>query len=416
MSEIALIDLFAGAGGLTEGFLRNDYEFVSHVEMDVNAIRTLETRCLYHYLKRDGNSDDYSAYLMNEITRDELFEEHPEFNRDLYMNLELTEGNKNCVIECIKSKMEVLGFESVDGIIGGPPCQAYSYAGRARKNMTNDRRNYLYLIYLSFLKEFRPEFFVFENVPGMISAKKGLILSDFQEKVINLGYNLDVKIRDASDFGVPQRRKRLIVIGHRLEMDGEINFEKHRYSGNVWDLLSDLPPLEPGEGYDGPQHYAGKPAQPLKESGIRTDGDMLLHHQARNHNSRDREIYRRVIEAWESERRRLKYTELPPELRTHRNTSSFLDRYKVVAGDLPFSHTLVAHISKDGHYYIHPDRKQARSLTVREAARIQSFPDSYIFEGSRTSKYQQIGNAVPPLMSERIARRIHEILRGVSDL
>lgn len=278
--------------------------------------------------------------------------------------------------------------------------------------MANDRRNYLYLIYLSFLKEFQPEFFVFENVPGMISAKEGLILSDFQEKVINLGYNLDVKIRDASDFGVPQRRKRLIVIGHRLEMDGEINFEKYRYRGTVWDLLSDLPPLEPGEGYDGPQRYAGKPAQPLKESGIRTDGDVLLHHQARNHNSRDREIYRRVIEAWESERRRLKYTELPPELRTHRNTSSFLDRYKVVAGDLPFSHTLVAHISKDGHYYIHPDRKQARSLTVREAARIQSFPDSYIFEGSRTSKYQQIGNAVPPLMSEGIARRIREILRG----
>lgn len=120
MSETALIDLFAGAGGLTEGFLRNDYEFVSHVEMDLNAIRTLETRCLYHYLKRDGNSDDYSAYLMNEISRDELFEEHPEFNRDLYMNLELTEGNKNCVIEHIKSKVEVLGFESVEGIIGGP--------------------------------------------------------------------------------------------------------------------------------------------------------------------------------------------------------------------------------------------------------------------------------------------------------
>lgn len=146
--------------------------------------------------------------------------------------------------------------------------------------------------------------------------------------------------------------------------------------------------------------------------GIRGDRDVLRHHRARRHNPRDREIYRRTIDAWNSERRRLKYTELPLELRTHRNTRSFLDRYKVVAGDLPFSHTVVAHISKDGHYYIHPDREQARSLTVREAARIQSFPDNYIFEGPMTSKYRQIGNAVPPLMSEKIALKLYEIYMG----
>ncbi|HIH70545.1 DNA cytosine methyltransferase [Methanothermobacter thermautotrophicus] len=411
MSDVVLIDIFAGAGGLTEGFLRSGYTFVSHIEMDRNAIQTLETRGLYHHLQRNGDPEDYTEYVNGEIGREELFGRYPDFDSELYMNIELTEENRDMVIETIRSKMNDMGAVSVDGIIGGPPCQAYSYAGRSRKNMENDRRNYLYLLYIKFLKEFQPEFFVFENVPGMKSAKRGLILSDFQRKVTELGYKLDFGVHDAFDFGVPQRRRRIIVIGHRMG-DEMIQFDKERYGGTVHDLLSDLPALEPGEGTDGPQEYRCKPSPILEEMGIRGDRDVLRHHRARRHNPRDREIYRRTIDAWNSERRRLKYTELPLELRTHRNTRSFLDRYKVVAGDLPFSHTVVAHISKDGHYYIHPDREQARSLTVREAARIQSFPDNYIFEGPMTSKYRQIGNAVPPLMSEKIALKLYEIYMG----
>lgn len=411
MSDVVLIDIFAGAGGLTEGFLRSDYTFVSYIEMDRDAIQTLETRGLYHHLQSDGDPEDYTEYVNGEIGREELFRRYPDFDSELYMNLELTEENVDRVIETIRSKMNDMGTVSVDGIIGGPPCQAYSYAGRSRKNMEKDRRNYLYLLYIKFLKEFQPEFFVFENVPGMKSAQRGHILSDFQRKVTDLEYKLDFEVRDAYNFGVPQRRRRIIVIGHRME-DKRIQFDEERYAGTVNDILCDLPALEPGQGTDGPQEYRSRPSRLLNEMGIRTENDILRHHQARRHNPRDREIYRRTIDAWNSERRRLKYTELPPELRTHRNTRSFLDRYKVVAGDLPYSHTIVAHISKDGHYYIHPDREQARSLTVREAARIQSFPDNYIFEGSMTSKYRQIGNAVPPLMSEKIARKLYEIYRG----
>ena len=134
--------------------------------------------------------------------------------------------------------------------------------------------------------------------------------------------------------------------------------------------------------------------------------DILTWHVARPNIARDREIYKMVIHTWNTEKRRLKYTDLPPELCTHRNRTAFLDRFKVVAGDLPFSHTLVAHISKDGHYFIHPDYGQARSISVREAARIQSFPDNFFFEGSRTSAFVQIGNAVPPLMASGIAQAL----------
>ena len=144
----------------------------------------------------------------------------------------------------------------------------------------------------------------------------------------------------------------------------------------------------------------------LKETGIRTEDDILTWHIARNHIDRDRNIYRMAINAWNNNHGRLRYSDLPDCLSTHKNKSGFLDRFKVVAADLPTSHTMLAHISKDGHYFIHPDIEQARSISVREAARIQSFPDSYFFEGSRTAAFTQIGNAVPPLMAKGIAEAL----------
>ena len=145
-------------------------------------------------------------------------------------------------------------------------------------------------------------------------------------------------------------------------------------------------------------------------TGIRKKDDVLTWHIARPHISRDREIYRKVITAWFKDKKRIKYTDLPEELCTHRNRTAFLDRFKVVASDMPACHTMMAHISKDGHYFIHPDLEQARSITVREAARIQSFPDDFYFEGSRTAAFTQVGNAVPPLMAKGIAEKIKEML------
>ena len=138
---------------------------------------------------------------------------------------------------------------------------------------------------------------------------------------------------------------------------------------------------------------------------------VLTQHCARPHTTQDLKIYRIAVERWNKGKERLHYTDLPSTLRTHRNTTSFLDRFKVVAADQPCSHTVVAHIARDGHHYIHPDVKQNRSLSVREAARLQSFPDDFYFEGvkvdsPRTAAFKQIGNAVPPLMAESIAKAI----------
>ena len=152
--------------------------------------------------------------------------------------------------------------------------------------------------------------------------------------------------------------------------------------------------------------YTDKISKYLKETNIRTKKDCVINHSARFHNPRDRQIYRLVINAWNNNHQRLSYDELPEELTTHKNKKSFLDRFKIVAGDLHYSHTIMAHLSKDGHYFIHPDIDQARSITVREAARLQSFPDNYKFEGPRTSQFKQVGNAVPIGLATAIGQAI----------
>lgn len=419
-----VIDLFAGAGGLCEGFLREGYNIVSHIEMDKNASMTLQTRSAYYHLKENRDEDIYYSYLTEEINREELLAECTDFH-DPTINEEITEKTITPLIKKVLEMTDKTGLKNIDGIIGGPPCQAYSYAGRARVSMENDPRNYLYKYYLKFLEEFKPQFFVFENVPGMVTAKCGSVFEHFIKEVKELGYIIhpdysnpeissSVKsgfFLDAFDFGVPQQRRRIIITGTLSPFDGYESF-KDKYPGLVRDVLGDLPPLEPGEGSDGPQEYATHTSAILEKTGIRSRKDTVINHRARTTNPRDREIYGIVIKTWNDEKRRLRYTELPEHLRPFRNTESFRDRFKVVAGDLPCSHTVVAHISKDGHYYIHPDIEQRRSITVREAARLQSFPDNYKFEGSRTSQYRQVGNAVPPIMAQKIAMAIRKFIDG----
>lgn len=300
-------------------------------------------------------------------------------------------------------------------IVGGPPCQAYSLVGRAvsANNMKTDPRNFLYKQYIKFLKMYKPKMFIFENVPGILTANKGetfkTILAEFDEA----GYSADYRILNSSDFGVLQNRKRVIIIGWKKQYSLQYpTFENYniQMDATVSDILDDLAILARGEENN---NYINQPNEYLEISGIRNVGDILTHHVCRWHNPNDIEIYRYIIEAWNNGHIRVKYTDLPDELKTHRNTTAFLDRYKVLAADVRCSHTMIAHIAKDGHYFIHPDINQCRSISVREAARIQSFPDNYFFEGSRAAKYVQIGNAVPPLMSKGLAGEIRNMLEGV---
>lgn len=404
------IDIFAGAGGLSEGFRRNGYIPVAHVEMKKEACLTLKTRECFYYLNEHGRIEDYKRYLRKEITRDELYEMVPEKVLNSVINETMSEERMSALFDRIDYFMEIQGIENVDVLVGGPPCQAYSLVGRARSktNMVGDPRNYLYMLYCKVLEKYQPKMFVFENVPGLLTANGGSYFDDMRKRFRKAGYFLEHRVLNSKEYGVLQNRRRVILIGWREGTNytyPELDKKEQKYL--VDDLFSDLPSIEPGETRN---VYKCELTEYLRESEIRMEDDILTLHQARPNQERDRKIYRRVIEAWNDGQRRLKYTELPEELCTHNNRTAFLDRFKVVAKDMPYAQTMVAHISKDGHYFIHPDIKQARSISVREAARIQSFPDNYFFEGGRTAVFLQIGNAVPPLLASAIAKKLKEQL------
>ncbi|MBE6150052.1 MAG: DNA cytosine methyltransferase [Firmicutes bacterium] len=396
-----IIDLFAGAGGLSEGFRRNNFDIVAHVEMDKDASYTLKTREAYYYCKENNKMDLYLNYLNKKITRDEFYNNIPQNILNKVINKEISDSTIN---EIFSSIDKILDGDSIKGIIGGPPCQAYSIAGRSRKkDMSNDPRNYLYLYYLMFIKKYKPDFFVFENVQGILSAKGGTIFQDIQKQMKKIGYTIDYKLLNSNDFGVVQHRKRIIIIGYKKELNKTYpEFETFSKKYNIQDLFDDLPKISAGACNN---NYQKKSNQCLKDLKIRNnDWNTLTYNESRKLNENDKNIYKICIE-----QKNVKYDDLPQHLIKHNNTKCFLDRFKVVAYDKP-SHTMVAHISKDGHHYIHPDIKQLRSLTVREAARIQSFPDDYYFESSKTSAFKQIGNAVPVFMADIIAKKIEESL------
>lgn len=404
------IDLFAGAGGLSEGFIRCGFEPIAHVEMNKDACDTLRTRTAFHYLKEENRIEEYYDYVKGKISREELWLKIPEHLLKSVINTEISSETLPSIFGKIDKQ---LGKQKVDLVIGGPPCQAYSVAGRARdpKGMTEDPRNHLYKYYVEFLKRYKPKMFVFENVPGILSANNGGYLELIFEAVREAGYELDKKVINAKHFGVLQDRKRVIIIGWKKSLKFKYpHFEENEPQYEILkDLFSDLPKIKNGQGEWGVVKYVKETNIYLEKSGIRNGVDFTSQHIARPNNQNDLEIYKIAVNKWVSENKRLNYDELPERLIKHSNTKTFKNRFQVV-NHLGVSHTVVAHICADGHYYIHPDIKQNRSITVREAARIQSFPDDYFFEKSRTTAFKQIGNAVPVLMAEGIANKIKEML------
>lgn len=402
-----IIDLFAGAGGLSEGFVQAGFNPIAHVEMDKDACDTLRTRACYHYLVANGQKDVYYSYLKGEISRETLYESVPSKVVDSVINVEISDKT---IKDTFKKIKKLAGSKHIDFIIGGPPCQAYSLLGRHDKRMEDDPRTRLYLQYGKFLQEFQPYGFVFENVPGLLSAKKGEHFRNLREYFDSLGYSLHYKMLDASDYGVLQTRKRLIIVGWRQEHDlGYPDIPRKKADAVINDILGDLPELYAGD-VKMVATYRTTANSYLLTSGIRNeDENFVTQNITRPLNPNDAQIYAYAIQKWNKEHTRIKNNTLPEEIRTQNNETSFLDRFKVVDGQ-GYSHTVIAHLSKDGHYYINPNEKYNRSISMREAARIQSFPDNFYFEGPRSAKFKQIGNAVPPLMANAIAKSIQKML------
>ncbi len=394
------IDLFAGCGGLSEGFYRQKYNPLAHVEIDATACKTLRTR-MKHY----GFPNADNAVLEYDITSDDIIER----------------------IDAL------LKGENADIIIGGPPCQAYSTAGRARdeKGMKEDPRNFLFESYVKILNHYLPKFFVFENVTGILTANvKGKQIIDLVVGALSENYNVDfspeVCVLNSANYGVPQIRKRVIILGVRKDIpitpqtiynsirkthyDPEMNEEQRKGLKKyvtVRDAICELPKLRPGEGYkEIPFHYSvsNEYLKRISSASLK----VLRDHVARNHNETDILRYKAMAENHWTFKELL---ENRPDLR-HEKPRVFGNSYAVQWWDLP-SKTIIAHLYKDGNQFIHPDPEQGRTFTVREAARIQSFPDDFIFEGPRTEQFKQIGNAVPPLLAEAIAKALKQQLEGL---
>ena len=415
--KLRFLDLFAGGGGLSEGFIQAGFEPVAHVESDRGACFTLRTRMAYHWLKGHGRLEEYADYLNGSMSRDDLYDRVPERIVRSVIHQEISDRTIPSIFRSID---ELLGRMKLDILIGGPPCQAYSLVGRSRDDsgMKGDHRNYLYFKYARFLGRYKPLYFVFENVVGLLSAQDGdgmLHIEAMRDVFAKLGYQTEYRVLSARDYGVLQNRKRVFLVG-RLGNSEDFFPEPDKWETKsvVEEVFCDLPELTAGSGHAGPcktNPYFGRWQY---KAGIRDSDLPVTWHQARPHSDSDLEIYKIAVNLWDSEKARLKYDNLPDQLKTHKNRKSFKDRFKVVASDLPSSQTVVAHIAKDGHYYIHPDIVQNRSITPREAARLQTFPDSYYFESAsglpaRTPAFAQIGNAVPVLLARRIAEKLKEV-------
>jgi len=447
------IDLFAGCGGLSEGFAQAGFKVIARVEMDRCACETMRTRVLYYKLKEKKRLYWYFKYLKNEISKEAIYQRFPEIKNEIDLEVIKTEFGRDPLEKIIKRIQNVkryYGTLQFHVLLGGPPCQPYSIVGRSRdpERMVNDKRHFLYEHYLKILESVQPDFFLFENVPGLITANAAgeeifhRILDDFSD--INPPYEVAPSLNefrenprsyilDSSQFGVPQKRKRIFLIGYKKILLDRLPtictiFQRIQKTGlrnlrnkgvlTVTDAIGDLPPLKPGEGNDSWYMRYRNNGRELTEYQIRMrrNSPGILNHKARTHMQRDLERYRYFIRKHKNGDHNVTLKDLgeerPDLMPRHKNRDGFLDRFRVQWWNRPSS-TITAHICKDGHYYIHPDISQCRSFTVREAARCQSFPDNFKFEGPRTEQFRQVGNAVPSLLAGIIARNILEELEKI---
>ncbi len=504
-TDVPVIDLFAGPGGLAEGFASldsgpNRYSIALSVEKDSFARQTLELRKFFRLYPQGEAPEDYYRYVRGEITRDELEEGFPaEFEtarkQARLIELGADEYPDDLVRETIDEALH--GSPERWVLVGGPPCQAYSLAGRSRMRPANedaylsDRRHHLYREYLKIIAWFSPPVFVMENVPGLISTILkdervcSRILGDLENpgNVIEEGSRSSARpahryvvfslvdprayIVESERFGIPQRRHRVFFLGVREDLVERLDefpgmLESPGHEVTVADVIEGLPRLrsrlsrEP----DSPEAWraaileqmaeleeeefdaavlavmkrssakvrkkarpggqfvrGGKPPAALADWFVDPRIGGALNHESRSHMRSDLMRYLFLSSAatigMDVKLRGFPGSLLPAHENVHKSIKSgnsyFSDRFRVQMADRPAT-TITAHINKDGHYFIHPDPTQCRSFTVREAARVQTFPDNYFFEGPRTEQFRQVGNAVPPLLARQIAEIVSRIL------
>lgn len=380
-----VLDLFAGCGGLALGFKMQSFRTVGFLEWEKSCIKTL---------KRNFGSDESDPIFIHSDIRNF----HDYFAGKKYNLKKLIEKNGG-----------------IDGVIGGPPCQAYSLAGRIRdpNGMRSDYRNYLFEAYCEILSFTKPKFFVFENVLGMLSAKpNGIdIAAEVQNSFNTNGYECGKISRkfvyNFSNYGGPQNRKRIIIFGVNKDVDNAKtkvdDFHNYMTSNTaknqtVKEAIGDLRPIYPLK------NTVSKP-----KISHNNDSNDWMHH-CRFHNDRDIKIFELLAKDAKSENPQFKTTDDIKRLYAKMTgKESSVHKYYVLRENEP-SNLIPAHLHKDGLRHIHPDPMQARSITPREAARLQSFPDDFEFIGSRSDVFKMIGNAVPPKFAKHIASAVRYAL------
>ncbi len=406
MRQYKFIDLFAGCGGLEDGFLQSGrYKDVAAVEWLKPQVNTLRQRLRDKW----GISDADDRVMHFDIQReDELFSgwNDEEFGKGVGLDYYVEKD------------------KGIDIIIGGPPCQAYSVAGRVRdeNGMRDDYRNYLFEHYLNVVNRYKPILFVFENVPGILSATpSGVPITDLiRQGFEKIGYEIIEDLKkakvNAADYRVPQNRERMIIVGIRKDACENIQEKLNhfysillpKYKGDrkitVREAIGNLPSCMP---YWDEEHHKKRMSHSVPET-------EATWHKPRFHNLRDMDTFKVLAEDIETGAREYDSKRISELYEQKVGSKSPIHRYHVLEPDVP-STTIIAHLYKDGNRFIHYDSKQSRSITVREAARLQSFEDDFDFVGSQGNAYQMIGNAVPPQLAKNVALALGELLDEICE-
>lgn len=404
-NKIKMLDLFAGCGGLTDGFMQTGiFEDIAAVEWKEPQVRTLRNRLKTKW----GELDAEERVLHFDIQREkELF--------NGWTNDETFQSSKGLDYYVEKSN-------GIDIIIGGPPCQAYSVAGRVRDEhgMADDYRNFLFEHYLAIVDRYQPDLFIFENVPGILSAaphgKKvaEIIPSEFSKKGYEITKDLKGAVVNAADFNVAQNRKRIILVGIRRKSFEGVDIQKmlcdfytkilpsHKGKKKltVKDAIGMMPTLEP---FWDDEHHS-------KRMSHNTPLCSLTWHVPRYNNKRDMETFQLLADDLKSGRNEFDSKKIADLYEQKIGSKSPIHRYHVLNPNEP-STTIIAHLHKDGNRFIHYDPAQARTITPREAALLQSFDADFEFLGSRGNVYEMIGNAVPPQLAKALALSVVDLLK-----